>query len=422
MLFKKDIENLAKYGEGEYFSENLEFNEIIFNSKKIKPGDIFLPLKGKTHDGHDFISEAYSQGAICVVSEKKIPQKNIILVENTNSFLRKIAKKQRDLFKGLVVGITGSNGKTTSKETIYKFLSSQLGHKSVYKSPGNYNNFFGLCFSLLELKDSHQVGCFEIGTNNKGEIAELAEILQMDISMITNIGSAHLEGLKDIDGVANEKTDIFKFTKEGGECFGNIPKKYLKLAKEKSFGKKTSFSKNTSHLDLLKNSLRKINSLLKIDNVSNIELEKFVSKDIHVPGRFELKQSKFKALIIDDSYNANPDSFLFAFEKIKKLNKSKKNINGKNFSNLKKICVMGIMGELGSKSDGLHKEIVEKASLIFDLVLAVDFKLEGCKANVNFLERNDIEDYLKDYLNEEFLIFFKGSRSVKMENIIDNLI
>ena len=141
MLFKKDIENLAKYGEGEYFSENLEFNEIIFNSKKIKPGDIFLPLKGKTHDGHDFISEAYSQGAICVVSEKKIPQKNIILVENTNSFLRKIAKKQRDLFKGLVVGITGSNGKTTSKETIYKFLSSRLGHKSVYKSPGNYNNF-----------------------------------------------------------------------------------------------------------------------------------------------------------------------------------------------------------------------------------------------------------------------------------------
>ena len=187
-------------------------------------------------------------------------------------------------------------------------------------------------------------------------------------------------------------------------------------------GKKTFFSKNTSHLDLLKNSLRKINSLLEIDNVSDIDLEKFVSKDIHVPGRFELKQSKFKALIIDDSYNANPDSFLFAFEKIKKLNKSKKNINGKNFSNLKKICVMGIMGELGSKSDGLHKEIVEKASLIFDLVLAVDFKLEGCKANVKFLKRNDIEDYLKDYLNEEFLIFFKGSRSVKMENIIDNLI
>ena len=83
---------------------------------------------------------------------------------------------------------------------------------------------------------------------------------------------------------------------------------------------------------------------------------------------------------------------------------------------------MGTMGELGSKSDGLHKEIVEKASLIFDLVLAVDFKLEGCKTNVNFLKRNDIEDYLKDYLNEEFLIFFKGSRSVKMENIIDNLI
>ena len=79
MLFKKDIENLAKYGEGEYFSENLEFNEIIFNSKKIKPGDVFLPLKGKTHDGHDFISEAYSQGAICAVSEKKFLKKILFL-------------------------------------------------------------------------------------------------------------------------------------------------------------------------------------------------------------------------------------------------------------------------------------------------------------------------------------------------------
>lgn len=422
MLFKKDIENLAKYGKGECFSKNLEFNEIIFNSKEIKPGDVFLPLKGKTHDGHDFISEAYSLGAICVISEKKIPKQNFILTDNTNSFLKKIAKKQRDIFKGLVIGITGSNGKTTTKEIIYKFLSSRLGQKSVYKSHGNYNNFFGLCFSLLELKENHQVGCFEIGTNNKGEIAELAEILHMDISMVTNIGSAHLEGLNNINGVANEKTDIFKFTKEGGDCFGSIPTKYLKLAKEKSSGKKIFFSKNASQQDLLKNSLRKINSLLKIKDVSEYELEKFINQDIHVPGRFELKKSKFNALIIDDSYNANPDSFLFAFEKIKKLNKSKKNIYDKNFFNLKKICVMGKMGELGSKSEDLHKKIVKEASLIFDLVFAIDIELAGCKTNVKFIKRNEIEYYLKDYLNEEFLIFFKGSRSVKMENIIKNLI
>ena len=233
MLFKKNIENLAAFGGGKIYCQNIDFKKIVFNSKDIKRGDVFLPLKGQNHDAHKFISEAYDLGAVCVISENKIDNKNHILVKNTNVFLENIAKKQRELFKGMVIGITGSNGKTTTKETLTKYFRNKLEQDDVYKSYGNFNNFFGLCFSLLELSPHHKVGFFEIGTSNPGEISNLANILKMNLSIITNIGNAHLEGLKNIDGVANEKSDIFVFTKEGGYCLGDIPKKYLDLAKDK---------------------------------------------------------------------------------------------------------------------------------------------------------------------------------------------
>ena len=114
MLFKKNIENLAAFGGGRIYCKNIDFKKIVFNSKEIKGGDVFIPLKGQNHDAHKFISEAYDLGAACVVSEKKIENKNHILVKDTNTFLENIAKKQRELFEGLVVGITGSNGKTTT--------------------------------------------------------------------------------------------------------------------------------------------------------------------------------------------------------------------------------------------------------------------------------------------------------------------
>ena len=241
MLFKKNIENLAAFGGGRIYCQNIDFKKIVFNSKEIKGGDVFIPLKGQNHDAHKFISEAYDFGAACVVSEKKIDNKNHILVKDTKTFLENIAKKQRELFEGLVVGITGSNGKTTTKETLSKYFKEKFKQNDVYKSHGNFNNFYGLCFSLLELSPHHKVGFFEIGTNNPGEISKLANILKMNLSIITNIGNAHLEGLKNIDGVANEKSDIFVFTKDEGYCLGDIPKNYLNLFREKSSGKKRIF-------------------------------------------------------------------------------------------------------------------------------------------------------------------------------------
>ena len=420
MLFKKNIENLAAFGGGKIYCQNIDFKKIVFNSKDIKRGDVFLPLKGQNHDAHKFISEAYDLGAVCVISENKIDNKNHILVKNTNVFLENIAEKQRELFKGMVIGITGSNGKTTTKETLTKYFRNKLGQDDVYKSYGNFNNFFGLCFSLLELSPHHKVGFFEIGTSNPGEISNLANILKMNLSIITNIGNAHLEGLKNIDGVANEKSDIFVFTKEGGYCLGDIPKKYLDLVKDKSSGKKRIFISDNNPKELMKTAIMKINDLLKIEYLPN-EVDSFLDKKIDVPGRFEIKKSKSRALIIDDSYNANPDSFSYAFKKIKNLDLAKNSSSEKDSKYQKKICVIGKMGELGEKSEDMHKYILKEASSIFDIVLVIDFKVNLKASNIFFFKREKIDSYLREYLDEDVLIFFKGSRSVKMENIIKNL-
>ena len=420
MLFKKNIESLAAFGGGKMHSENIDFKEIVFNSKDIKKGDVFLPLKGENHDGHKFIAEAYNRGAICVVSEKKIENQNHILVENTNAFLEKIARKQRNLFGGLVIGITGSNGKTTTKETLYKYYKNKIGEENVLKSFGNFNNFFGLCFSLLELRESHEIGFFEIGTNNVGEIAKLAEVLKMDISIITNIGYAHLEGLKSLKGVANEKTDIYTFTEDSGYCIGNIPNEFLNLAKQKSHKKKNIFFTENDPKKIFSKTIETINNLLKLKSLPE-EVYRFLDEKIDVPGRFEIKKSKSRALIIDDAYNANPDSFLYAFQKILDLDISKIPFEKKILRNFKRICVMGKMGELGKKSEELHKYILKEASLIFDLVYVLDFKTNLKESNIKYMRRENIKSKLNENINEDVLIFFKGSRSVKMENIIDDL-
>ena len=152
-------------------------------------------------------------GAVCVISEKNLNNKNYIHVENTSLFLENIAKKQRELFRGLVIGITGSNGKTTTKETLSKYYENNLKEKRFIRVLEITTTFLAFVF-LFWILIHHKVGFFEIGTNNPGEISKLAEILKMDLSIVTNIGHAHLEGLKSIRGVASEKTDIFNFTHE----------------------------------------------------------------------------------------------------------------------------------------------------------------------------------------------------------------
>ena len=357
-----------------------------------------------------------------MISENHLPNENYILVEDTNIFLKNIAKKQRELFKGFVIGITGSNGKTTAKEKLANYLEHKIGKTKIFKSYGNYNNFYGLCFSLLKLNSDHEIGCFEIGTSQKGEISNLSQILKMNLSILTNIGEAHLEGLNSLKGVAKEKTDIFKYTLNNGYCFGLIPKAFLYLAEEKSLGKNKNFYDFKSSEDLLARVLLTMNKNLSITDESEEDISNFLNKDAIVPGRFEIKKTKSGAIIIDDSYNANPDSFRYAFKKLKNPKLLKDSISINNIEKYKKVCIMGKMEELGKNSEKLHESILKEASSVFDMVLALDFLAKLDSPNIKFIKRNELNEELNKYLSENFLVFFKGSRSVKMEEIIKTII
>ena len=159
-------------------------------------GDVFLALKGPNHNGHDFINKALDKGASCLITEKEIPGETYIKTENTFLFLEELAKFQRLNFKQDVIAITGSNGKTSTKEILYQLTKNFFENKEVFKSPGNWNNKLGLYLSLLELKKNHKLAIFEIGTNAVGEIKELASFLKPNIGVLTNIGNSHQDGLK----------------------------------------------------------------------------------------------------------------------------------------------------------------------------------------------------------------------------------
>ncbi len=244
MLFEFSNQILAAKLNLEKPKKEFVSSKIVTDSRKISKGDCFLALKGPNFNGHDFIDEALNRGASFVISEKNHPQDEKILgVDSTHECLSFLAKYQRKMFEGKVVGITGSNGKTSTKLLLSSLLSDKFDPSQIYASPGNWNNFYGLCFSLLELKKHHKFGIFEIGTNDFGEINELSSILQPEVGVITSIGKAHLEKLINLDGVAQEKSDIFKNVIPQGTCIFPDIDSHLSEFHAKSHDKKIrSFS------------------------------------------------------------------------------------------------------------------------------------------------------------------------------------
>ena len=412
MLIDHKLSNLSKIVNCDLIGNDAFFEKVSTDTRSMAEGDIFLALKGPNHNGHDFINKALDKGASCVITEKEIPGETYIKTENTFLFLEELAKFQRLNFKQDVIAITGSNGKTSTKEILYQLTKNFFEDKEVFKSPGNWNNKLGLYLSLLELKKNHKLAIFEIGTNAVGEIKELASFLKPNIGVLTNIGNSHLEGLKDTQGVLEEKTDLFSFVSLKGTCLMRAKGKHLQKAEEKIKKRKKIFLqvKETQsfdqNLEMAEAVISCLPKLKKNNFLLSEEYINFLKKKAVVPGRQELLIGKNNVNLIDDTYNANPESFRAAFKKIKSM--SCKN----------KICVMGKMNELGEKTLLLQDEVIEDALSVFDLVLAIDLDSNIKDENFKIIDSKAIYKNLEIYLNEESVILFKASRSVKMEKIV----
>jgi len=423
------------------------FKDISIDSRTLKPKDVFVALKGHYKDGHDYVKQAEEKGASAFVIEKDISLgRPYILVDDCYEFLDNLGTQNRKQFKGNVIGITGSNGKTTTKDIIYTLLSSE-GH--CHRTKGNKNNHIGVPLTLASLQEFNAYAVIEIGTNSPGEINKLSAKVLPDIALITNAVSSHLEKLKSKGKVAEEKSNILKHLKENGTAILPRDSEFYSYWKEKcgtkriiTFGSnensdiflsniETNFSKVQISFNLnspqktihcVMNGIAIHNSMnacsaLAVCFALNIDLEK-ISKTlrnvVYPSRRMEVHKALRGALVIDDSYNANPDSMKKSLDVLGDL------------TDKKRIFIAGEMAELGKDQVYYHEKICKYADGKVEEFLCIG-KLwkEGLshipKIGKSFSSKVELLDYINTNISKESIILVKGSRSTGMDFIADEL-
>ena len=423
-----------------------KFKDISIDSRTLEPSDLFVALKGPHNDGHDYIKEAMEKGAVAFVVEKKIPiNKPYILVEDSYKFLDQLSTYQREIFNGKVIGLTGSNGKTTTKEIIYSLLEEEGCHKT----KGNKNNHIGVPLTLASLTNMKKYAVIEIGTNSPGEINNLSTKVIPDIALIINAAASHLEKLDSVEKVANEKSYILRHLKNDGVAVLPRDSEFFSYWKEKcvnkriiSFGfhqdsdiwlrnvqsdflqNKISFELNYAHksINCLMNGIGVHNSLnacaaLAVCHALEMDLEEKsinLSRVTYPSRRMEVHKGLKGSVLVDDSYNANPESMKKSLDVMKE-------IEGK-----KRIFIAGEMRELGVHQDFYHGEICKYTKGRVEEFLCIG-KLweEAIRYIPNVGRRFSCKDELLDYLNtkvsKDSIILVKGSRSTGMDYIADKL-
>ena len=427
-------------------AKGIPIKNISIDTRTIKKDSLFIAIKGDKFDGNDFVQEAFEKGASLAIADNKkflkIRNKKIVYVKNTIGALKKISENIIKKYGGNVIAITGSNGKTTTTNIIANSLNN------ISKTIGNYNNEIGMPLSIINASPKSKNIIIEIGAAKAGDIDYLSRILNPFIGVITNIGNSHLETLKNINGVLKVKSEIVNNIKKGGYLIvPNENKKHLnywKLIRDDiniySFGMTKSADFFASDIRVKREGMHfKISSKL-IDkdiqiktslegehNIKNI-LSSFVTHyclDNNI-NNFALKlnsnkiknvrQIKSKWLkgstLIDDTYNANPDS---SKKSIDLLSKYKKNT----------ILVIGDMLELGKYKKKLHKEVGEYAKanginivLGFGELTKETIKAFG-KKGIFFDNEESLKSYLIKNITSKDVILIKGSRGMKMERFIN---
>ena len=412
-------------------AENKRVKNIVMDSKKIESGDIFIAIRG----GNNYIKEAFVSGASFVVYDNQeidYPDQNAIKVKDSVEFLQKMAKYYREKLNLMVIGITGSNGKTTTKDILYTILSSVMKGK---KTEGNYNNHIGLPFTMMRAEEDDEFIILEMGMSGFGEIELLSQIAQPDHGIITNIGHSHLEHLKTRENIYKAKTEIVPFIKK--KVVVNGDDEFLKRVNGIKAGIGTEndyFAENIEGTEdgsrFILNAKGKQYSvtvnLAGNHNIANvvtaiacaaeagISVEKSIEavKEVAVSKmRFE-KIEKDGIIYINDAYNASPMSMKCSIETFSNL-----------YNDKVKIAVLGDMLELGSESPKLHKEIknvLDNAKV--DIVMLYGEMMrelynELGEEALYFTEKSDIKSKIKSIKGEK-VVLLKGSRGMRLEEVI----
>lgn len=439
-------------------SKNNMISGVSTDTRTIKKGDLFIPLKGENFDGHDFIHKALSKGAsfcFCNKSQMKkmetLKNDRIIFVDDTKMALINLAKYYRKLFPIPFVAVTGSVGKTTTKEMIAQVLKIKY---NVLKTEENFNNEIGLPHTLFKLDDKHDVGVVELGMSGFGEISRMADAVRPKIGVITNIGISHIEKLGSKENIAKAKLELLDSMKQNDILIldaesPELWKKRNLIRQETIFFGKNKGDVIVKNITSLESSGISFDIAGKYDrhtfeillpgyhNVYNavcaiiIGFEMGLTKEEIQEGllnfkppkmRQEIKRTYFGAILIDDSYNASPDSVKAAIDLLAEGGKDKK-----------KAVILGDMLELGDYSSRAHFEIGYYAASKTDIFIAVGkFAKDLAKgAKEGKLADDRVFTYdttmkacldVIDIIKDCDIILVKASRAMKMEKIIQLLV
>lgn len=415
----------------------LEFPSVNTDTRKIKKNDIFFALKGDNFNGNTYAKQALNSEASYVIidQEEYYINEKTILVDDVLVTLQQLANYHRNFYNAQVISLTGSNGKTTTKELINAVLARK--YKTI-ATRGNLNNHLGVPLTLLTIKPDTEIAIVEMGANHLKEIEFLCEIAEPDFGYITNFGKAHLEGFVGIKGVIKGKSELYEYlTKNNKSIFLNADDS-IQLDKLKNYTRKYGFSSTNSkyyQIELLEaqpfvitkvedesittNLIGSYNfhnccAAIIIGKYFNVELKEIkIALEQYTPdnNRSQIINSNGHYIILD-AYNANPSSMKVAIENFDSLN------------NKNKTVILGDMFELGESAKEEHQQIVELTrTMHFDQVLFVGENFY--KAQTDSIKLRSFED-LKNFIKENSLksnssILIKGSRGMALERVLDYL-
>ena len=395
-----------------YFSDVIGKNDLLpvngvsTDSRDIKKGDLFLAIKGENFDGSEFVGEALSGGATYAIVQSGDENHNTFLVDDVISFIGKICSQWMNDFDGNVIAVTGSNGKTTTKDLISHILSKK-GY-DVSKTEGNFNTSIGVPLSIFSFPhNASQVYVLELGANRLGDIEYLSSMVKPDIGVITNISDAHLEGFGSIENIIKEKKSILTHSKKGyynediSEPFRGLVNH--PLGKNKVFLENASIACKVCEDFMLEEDLVKFDELLQ---------------DFTLPkGRGEVCLLSNNITLIDDAYNANPESVKAAID------------NLQNYQTEgKKIFVFGDMKELGKDEVKFHEEIADYCEEKIDTIICygdlAKNTFNGSKnipLSLHFNSKEALSNKVCNLLEKNDIVLLKGSRSMGLDSVAEDI-
>ena len=448
---KLQLSNIAQAVNGRLSGDNLTVIGAGIDTRTLQPGNLYIAIKGQHFDGHDFAEQAMQAGAAAMLVSRLLPVSlPQIVVTDTHLALAELAGFWRKQLPVKIAGVTGSNGKTSVKEMIAAIFATQ---GNTLFTQGNLNNDIGVPLTLLRLNDSHRFAVIEMGANHPGEIAYTSHYVQANVSVITNVGPAHIEGFGSIQGVANTKAEIFENLRPEGIAVLNRDDVFYDFWRTEKVGSRQTISFGlthsadvraenirsqldsqgfTTHFDLntqngsqaiqlklagehnVKNALAAAAVALQF-GISLSAIKQGLEQMKPVTGRMQTLLGKKGNIVIDDTYNANPSSLKAALDSVKKAQQPI-------------WLALGAFGELGSDSANIHTEMgaMIKALSVERLFATGELARNTVAAfgeNGRFFDQQaELIDALEKAVTGQEIILIKGSRSQKMENVAAALV